>query len=108
MAALYAKGKLSLNQDFHHEGLLGTIFVERLIQETQVGNFRAVIPIIRGQPWITGFARYVVDPDDLFPNGFTLGDIRGDAMEQPLAHYPWRINWHNWIGVSVECQIECA
>ena len=86
MAALHAKGKLSLIQEFHHEGLLGTIFVERLIHKTQVGNYRAVIPTIRGQPWFTGFARYVVDPDDLFPNGFTLGDIRGDAMEQPLAH----------------------
>ncbi len=26
MAALYAKGKLALNKDFHHEGILGTKF----------------------------------------------------------------------------------
>ena len=26
MATLYAKGKLALNEDFHHEGILGTIF----------------------------------------------------------------------------------
>ena len=25
MATLYAKGKLALNEDFHHEGILGTI-----------------------------------------------------------------------------------
>ena len=26
MATLYAKGKLALNEDFHYEGILGTIF----------------------------------------------------------------------------------
>ena len=28
-----------------------------------------------GQAWITGFASYVVDPTDPFPDGFTVGDI---------------------------------
>ena len=30
---------------------------------------------ITGTAWITGFARYVVDPTDPFPDGFTVGDI---------------------------------
>ena len=30
-----------------------------------------------GQAWITGFAQYVVDPEDPFPEGFTVGDIWG-------------------------------
>ena len=34
-------------------------------------------PPITGQAWITGFAQYVVDPEDPFPNGFTVGDIWG-------------------------------
>src|SRR5919199_4446227 len=38
MATLYAKGKLALNQDFRHEGILGTTFTGRLVEETQVGN----------------------------------------------------------------------
>ena len=25
--------------------------------------------------WITGFADYVIDPTDPFPDGFTIGDI---------------------------------
>ncbi|WP_442863623.1 proline racemase family protein [Arthrobacter sp. FW305-BF8] len=28
-----------------------------------------------GRAWITGFSTYVLDPEDPFPNGFTLGDI---------------------------------
>jgi proline racemase len=75
MAALYAKGKLRMSEDFHHEGILGTVFTGRLIGETQVGKYQAVIPTISGQAWITGLSSYVVDPEDPFPEGFTVGDI---------------------------------
>jgi proline racemase len=85
MAALYAKGKLGLNQPFPHEGILGTIFTGCLVRETKVGNFRAVVPTLSGTAWITGFAHYVVDPQDPFPEGFTVGDIWGAAMDRPLT-----------------------
>jgi proline racemase len=75
MAALHAKGKLPLHQDFVHEGILGTTFTGRLVEETRVGQYAAVVPTLSGQAWITGFASYVVDPEDPFPNGFTVGDI---------------------------------
>ena len=75
MAALHAKGLLPLGQDFVHEGILGTTFTGRLVEETRVGPYAAVVPTLSGQAWITGFAQYVVDPEDPFPNGFTVGDI---------------------------------
>jgi proline racemase len=75
MAALHAKGKLGLGQDFVHEGILGTVFTGRLVAETRVGTYRAVVPTLSGTAWITGLAQYVVDPDDPFPDGFTVGDI---------------------------------
>jgi len=75
MATLYAKGKLRLNEDFRHEGIVGTLFTGRLIGEAKVGEYRGVIPTLSGQAWITGFASYVVDPEDPFPDGFTVGDI---------------------------------
>ena len=77
MAALHAKGRLGLHQDFVHEGILGTTFTGRLVDEAQVGPYRAVVPTLSGQAWITGFAQYVVDPDDPFPDGFIIGDIWG-------------------------------
>lgn len=77
MACLWAKGQLALNQDFVHEGILGTTFTGRLIRETRVGDIAAVVPTISGTAWITGFAQYVVDPEDPFPNGFTVGDLWG-------------------------------
>jgi proline racemase len=79
MATLHARGQLALNQDFVHEGILGTTFAGRLIRETQVGHYRAVVPTISGRAWITGLSQYVLDKDDPFPEGFTVGDIWGRA-----------------------------
>jgi proline racemase len=75
MAVLHAKGQLPLHRDFVHEGILGTTFTGRLHEETRVGPYAAVTPTISGQAWITGFAQYVLDPEDPFPEGFTVGDI---------------------------------
>jgi proline racemase len=75
MATLYARGQLGLNQPFRHEGVLGTVFTGTLLEETTVGPYRAVIPQLAGTAWITGYARYVVDPSDPFPEGFTVADI---------------------------------
>jgi len=75
MATLHARGMLPLDRDFHHEGVLGTVFTGRLVEETMVGPYRAVVPTLSGQAWITGFSSYVVDPTDPFPEGFTVGDI---------------------------------
>ena len=77
MAALHAKGQLPLDRDFVHEGILGTVFTGRLIERTRIGPYDAVVPTLSGQAWITGFAQYVLDPDDPFPEGFTVGDIWG-------------------------------
>jgi proline racemase len=77
MAVLHAKGKLGLGEDFVHEGILGTTFVGRLVEETRVGGHAAVVPTLSGRAWITGFAQYVLDDTDPFPEGFTIGDIWG-------------------------------
>jgi proline racemase len=79
MAALHAKGQLPLHQDFVHEGILGTTFTGRLIAETRVGPYPAEVPTISGRAWITGIAQYVLDSDDPFPTGYSVGDIWGSA-----------------------------
>jgi proline racemase len=75
MAVLHARGDLRPGDTFRHEGILGTVFTGRLEAETTVGRYRAIVPSITGQAWITGVAAYVVDPTDPFPDGFTVGDI---------------------------------
>ena len=84
MAVLHAKGKLRTGEAFPHEGILGTVFTGKILRETKVGNVSAIVPTLTGSAWITGRAEYVVDPDDPFPEGFTLGDIWGSPSDDPL------------------------
>ena len=62
------------------ETKLGTVFTGRLIEETTVGKYTAVVPTLGGQAWITGMATYVLDPDDPFPEGFRLPDTWGAGL----------------------------
>ena len=77
MAALHARGQLGVGEDFVHEGILGTIFTGRIISETRVGDRAAVVTTLSGRAWITGIGQYIVDAEDPFPEGFTVGDIWG-------------------------------
>jgi proline racemase len=73
MAVLHARGELGLNEEFVHESILGTLYYGRLIEETQVGPYPAVVPTITGSAYITGIQQFVLDPRDPFPAGFHLG-----------------------------------
>ena len=75
MATLHARGLLAVGDAFRHEGILDTVFTGRVEEETTIGKYRAIVPSITGQAWITGFASYVLDPTDPFPDGYTMGDI---------------------------------
>ena len=75
MATLHARGELDLDVPFVHEGVLGTAFHGVLHERTTVGDYEAVVPSIRGRAWITGFMQHVLQPDDPFPTGLTVGDI---------------------------------
>lgn len=81
MATLYARGKLGLHQPFRHAGILGTVFTGELIREVDIGSpYAAVVPTLSGRGWITGTANYMLEPDDPFPEGFTVGDIWGGVF----------------------------
>ena len=73
-AVLNAKGQLPLNQDFRHQGILGNIYTGRLVDETRIGDTPAVVPTLTGTSWIYGLNTIVLDNDDPFIEGFTVGD----------------------------------
>jgi proline racemase len=75
MAALHARGELGLGVTFVHQGVLGTTFRGMLHELTTVGERVAVVPSIQGRAWITGYVQHVLQPDDPFPTGLTVGDI---------------------------------
>jgi len=73
MAQMYARGQLALDEDFDHESVIGTHFTGRLVEQTKVGPFDAVVPTIKGRAWLTAMSSFLLDPDDPFPAGFLLG-----------------------------------
>lgn len=77
MAVLHARGKLPLDQDFVNQGILGTTFTGRLLGETTVGPYPAVLPQVSGRGWISAIGSLVLDDADPFPEGYTLPDIWG-------------------------------
>jgi len=72
LATLYAKGELKLGQEFVHEGIIGTVFRARILEETKVGDLLAVVPEITGRAYVTGINQFVVDPEDPLKEGFLL------------------------------------
>ena len=70
MAELWSRGELELDTDFVNESFIGSRFTGRLIKETKVGDYDAVIPLITGRAWVTGIGQYMLDPTDPFPAGF--------------------------------------
>jgi proline racemase len=72
MASLHARGELAIGEDFVNESIIGTRFVGRLLEETDVGGVRAVVPEVTGRAWITAMGQYLLDERDPFPAGFSL------------------------------------
>lgn len=72
MATLYAKGELAINEPFVYESIICTKFKGRVIEETMVGEFKAIIPEVSGSAFITGFNHLVIDEEDPVKHGFLL------------------------------------
>jgi proline racemase len=72
MAQLHARGELAVGEDFVHESTIGSRFLGRIAEETEVGGRPAIVPEITGRAWITGMGQYLLDAEDPFPSGFAL------------------------------------
>ena len=72
LAHLFSKGDLNVGEVFVHESIIGTLFEGRVLEQTSVGSYLAVIPEITGSAYITGFHQFVSDPNDLCRSGFRL------------------------------------
>ena len=72
MATLYAKGLLRMKEDFIYESIIQTKFKGRVLEETKVGDYDAIIPEITGSAYITGHNQFFIDPEDPVKHGFIL------------------------------------
>ncbi|PVE23473.1 hypothetical protein DC522_15900 [Microvirga sp. KLBC 81] len=74
LALLHAKGLMEPGETLIHESITGSRFTCTIDGLTTVGPYRAVIPAIAGQAWITGLYQMGMDPTDPYPEGFTVAD----------------------------------
>lgn len=67
---LFVKGMLDLNKEFSQESLTGGKFTAIIKQPVKVGDFPGALPTLTGTAHISGFHKFVVDPDDSLTFGF--------------------------------------
>lgn len=73
MAMFEARGELALGQSVRSEGLLGSgQFEGCLTGETTIGEYRAVVPIVKGTASVIGYTKWLVDPNDPVGSGFVI------------------------------------
>jgi 4-hydroxyproline epimerase len=72
MAQKAARGELKPGDDFVHESIIGSLFRGRVESETEVGGYRAIVPSVAGQAWITGHNTIFLDERDPFVKGFSV------------------------------------
>ena len=73
LAQLYAKGKLGKGEDFIHESFIGSTFVGRVEEETNIKDIPAIIPSVQGWAKVYGYNKIVIDTeDDPYAYGFQV------------------------------------
>lgn len=72
LAIQYSRGAIGLNQKIVIESIIGSSFTARIVDTTQFGPHRAIIPEVEGTAHITGINTFVIDPDDPLRDGFIL------------------------------------
>ena len=66
------KETLALGEKIVIESLIGSRFSGRVVEDTEFGPHRAVVPEVEGRAHITGRHEFVLDPDDQLRHGFML------------------------------------
>tara|TARA_B110000240_G_scaffold74585_1_gene84836 strand:+ start:419 stop:1486 length:1068 start_codon:yes stop_codon:yes gene_type:complete len=72
MAIHKARKEIDFGETMTIESITGSVFKGSVISEEEYGPFKAVIPQVEGNAYITGMHTFVIDPNDPMKNGFIL------------------------------------
>ena len=73
LAQLHAKGKLKKGEAFIHESYIGSTFIGKVEEETNIKGIPAIIPSIQGWAKVTGYNTLIIDEeDDPYAYGFQV------------------------------------
>jgi len=72
LAIHHARGEIGTGESMVVESIIGSRFTGRVVETTNFGPHRAVIPEVGGTAHITGRHEFLIDPDDPWRDGFIL------------------------------------
>ena len=72
LALLDLTGELPRGQELRHRGIVGTVFVGRVVGDCEVAGIPAVLTEVEGSAHLTGRHEFVLDPADPLGTGFLL------------------------------------
>jgi 4-hydroxyproline epimerase len=72
LAQWHAKGKLKKGEAFVHESIIGSKFIGRVEEVTELAGKPAIIPSIEGWAVVTGYNTIIMDDEDPYVHGFQV------------------------------------
>ena len=74
LAIHHARGDIAEGRQIAIESILGagSVFSGRVVGQTNVGDYEAIIPEVSGSAFITGRQEYILDPRDTLGRGFLI------------------------------------
>lgn len=72
IALLHAKGEVALDELITIESIVDGQMQVKALPSEKFYQFDAVIPQVSGRAWITGVHQFMLDPSDIFQQGFIL------------------------------------
>lgn len=72
LAQWHAKGKLKQGEAFIHESIIGSKFIGRVEEETELNGKPAIVPSIEGWAMVTGYNTIIMDDHDPYAHGFQV------------------------------------
>ncbi len=72
LAQWFTKGKLKQGEPFVHESIIGSKFIGRIEEVTELAGKPAIVPSIEGWAMVTGYNNIIIDDDDPYAHGFQV------------------------------------
>ncbi len=72
MAIHHARKEMVIGTEKKIESITGSMFSGTIVEELEYGPYKAVIPQVEGQAYITGVQHFLMDPRDPMKDGFIL------------------------------------
>lgn len=63
---------LEVNETIIQESIIGSKFTGKILDKVIFHDYEAIIPSIRGSAWITGKHTFILQEEDIYPQGFVV------------------------------------